>query len=314
MEQSLDMASGARPRSGGRRALACLGRGLETWMPRLVLSPSVVVMLLFIYGYMLWTVVLSLTPSRLLPRYEFAGMAQYVALFSNDRWWLALKNLAIFGSLFVVLCLAVGLLLAVLLDQRIRAEGAIRAIYMYPMALSFIVTGTAWRWMLNPDLGLQHVVRGLGWTTFRFDWLVDPDRAIYTVVVAAVWQSSGFVMALFLAGLRGMDESIIRAARVDGASMPTIYRRIILPCLRPVFFSSIMILMHIAIKSFDLVVALTNGGPGLATDLPAVFMYAFAFTRNQVGLGAASAVMMLATVAAILVPLIYSELRRPVHG
>ncbi len=182
------------------------------------------------------------------------------------------------------------------------------------MALSFIVTGTAWRWMLNPDLGLQHVVRGLGWTSFRFDWLVDPKMAIYTVVIAAVWQSSGFVMALFLAGLRGMDDAIIRAARVDGASLPTIYCRIVLPCLRPVFFSSIMILMHIAIKSFDLVVALTNGGPGLSTDLPAVFMYAFAFTRNQIGLGAASAVMMLATVAAILVPLIYSELRAPAHG
>lgn len=308
------MAADARHSLGGRRVLARLGQGLETWMPRLVLSPSIVIMLLFIYGYMLWTVVLSLTPSRLLPRYDFAGLAQYVALFSNDRWWLALKNLAIFGGLFVGLCLAVGLLLAIFLDQRIRAEGAIRAIYMYPMALSFIVTGTAWRWMLNPDLGLQHVVRDLGWTSFRFDWLVDPDRAIYTVVIAAVWQSSGFVMALFLAGLRGMDESIIRAARVDGASMPTIYRRIVLPSLRPVFFSSLMILMHIAIKSFDLVVALTNGGPGLATDLPAVFMYTFAFTRNQIGLGAASAVMMLATVAAILVPLIYSELRRPVHG
>ncbi|MGB7483082.1 MAG: sugar ABC transporter permease [Castellaniella sp.] len=283
-------------------------------MPRIALSPSIVIMLLFIYGYMLWTVVLSLTPSRLLPRYEYAGLSQYVALFANERWWLSLKNLLIFGSLFVGLCLLMGLLLAIFLDQKVRAEGAIRAIYMYPMALSFIVTGTAWRWMLNPDLGLQRVVRDLGWSHFSFDWLVDPDRAIYTVVIAAVWQSSGFVMALFLAGLRGIDESIIHAARVDGASMPMIYRRIILPSLRPVFFSSLMILMHIAIKSFDLVVALTNGGPGLSTDLPAVFMYTFAFTRNQIGLGAASAVMMLATVAAVLVPLIYSELRRPVHG
>jgi glucose/mannose transport system permease protein len=181
------------------------------------------------------------------------------------------------------------------------------------MALSFIVTGTAWKWILNPGLGLEKLVRDLGFENFTFDWLVDPEMAIYTVVIAGVWQASGFVMALFLAGLRGVDDSIIKAAQIDGASLPTIYWRIIIPSLGPVFFSALIILTHIAVKSFDLVIALTGGGPGYATDVPATFMYAFAFTRGQVGLGAASSMMMLAVVCAIIVPYLYSELRNKGH-
>jgi glucose/mannose transport system permease protein len=217
--------------------------------------------------------------------------------------------MAIFGVLFIGGAMALGLLMAVLLDQKIRVEGALRTIYLYPMAISFIVTGTAWKWMLNPGLGLEHLVQQWGFTNFTFDWLVNPNKAIYTVVIAGVWQSAGFVMALFLAGLRGIDDSIIKAAQVDGASLPTIYRRIIVPTLRPVFFSTLMVVSHLAIKSFDLVMALTAGGPGFATDLPATFMYAMAFSRGQIGLGAASATVMLAMVAAIVVPYLYSELR-----
>ena len=298
------------PMTFGKR----LGDLVETGLPKLVLAPTFVVTLVFIYGYILWTAVLSMTPSKMLPRYQFAGTAQYEALFANDRWWLALKNLMIFGGCFIIVCLVVGLLLAILLDQRVRAEGAIRSVYLYPMALSFIVTGAAWRWILNPDLGIERLLHDWGFTNVKFDWLIDPDMAIYTVVIAAVWQSSGFVMSLFLAGLRGIDDSIIKAAQVEGASMPTIYRRIILPSLRPVFFSSFMILAHIAIKSFDLVMALTNGGPGFATDLPATFMYTFAFTRNSIGLGAASAMMMLMVVVAVIVPFMYSELRSSRRG
>ncbi len=152
-----------------------------------------------------------------------------------------------------------------------------------------------------------------GWTSFSFDWLVDSDFAIYTIVMAAVWQASGFVMALFLAGLRGVDSSIMRAARVDGASLPVIYWKIILPSLRPVFFSSVMVLAHIAIKSFDLVMAMTSGGPGYSTDLPAVFMYSHTFTRGQMGLGSASAMLMLGAILALLVPYLYSELREKRH-
>ena len=202
-----------------------------------------------------------------------------------------------------------GLLLAIFLDQKIRGEGAIRTIYLYPMAVSFIVTGTAWKWILNPGLGLEKLAHDLGFSDFEFRWLVEQEMAIYCIVIAAVWQSSGFVMAMFLAGLRGVDDSLIKAAEIDGASPVRAYWHVILPIMRPVFFSSIVITAHIAIKSFDLVQALTGGGPGYASDLPANFMYTFAFNRAEMGLGAASAMIMLCGVLAILVPYLYSELR-----
>lgn len=279
------------------------------WLPRLVVAPSFVLALLFIYGLIAWNGYLSLSASRLLPNYEFVGVEQYLTLFVSERFRVALSNMAVFGVLFVGGAMALGLLLAILLDQKIRAEGVLRTIYLYPMAISFIVTGTAWKWMLNPGLGLEHLMRQWGFDSFTFDWLVNPDKAIYCVAIAGVWQSAGFVMALFLAGLRGIDDSIVKAAQVDGASLPRIYWRILIPSLRPVFFSTLMVVSHLAIKSFDLVMALTAGGPGYATDLPATFMYAMSFTRGQLGLGAASATVMLATVAAIVVPYLYSELR-----
>ncbi len=283
---------------------------LETQLPKIVVAPTFVCALLFIYGFILWNAYLSFTPSRMLPNYEFVGLIQYQTLFENERWWTALINLGVFSFLFVGIALIIGLLLAILLDQKIRGEGWIRSIYLYPMALSFIVTGTAWKWMLNPGLGLEKMVREWGFADFTFDWLVNPEKSIYTVVIAAVWQSSGFVMALFLAGLRSIDDSIIKAAQIDGASMPRIYARIVIPSLMPVFISVIMILTHIAVKSFDLVMALTGGGPGFSSDLPATFMYSFSFTRNQIGVGAASAMMMLMMMAAVIVPLMYSDLRR----
>ena len=279
------------------------------WLPRLVVAPGFVVSLLFIYGLMVWNGYLSLSASRILPNYEFVGLEQYQALWASDRFRVAMTNMGLFGLLFIGGSMAIGVLLAVLLDQKIRAEGVLRTIYLYPMAISMIVTGTAWKWILNPGLGIEHLLHQWGFTGFQFDWLVQQDKAIYCVVMAGVWQSAGFVMALFLAGLRSMDESIIQAAQVDGASLPRIYWRIILPSLRPVFFSTLMVVSHMAIKSFDLVMALTAGGPGYATDLPATFMYATAFTRGQIGVGAASATVMLATVAAIVVPYLYSELR-----
>ena len=283
---------------------------LEHMMPRIVLAPAFVLGLAFIYGLMVWNGVLSVSASRMLPNYEFVGMAQYERLFDMDRWWVALKNMAIFGLLYVGLSMALGILLAILLDQKVRGEGFIRTIYLYPMALSFVVTGTAWKWILNPSDGLQKLVQDMGWSSFTFDWLVQSELAIYCVVIAGVWQSAGFTMALFLAGLRGIDDSIIKAAQIDGASLPRIYWRIVLPAMRPVFFSTLMVLAHLSIKSFDLVMALTAGGPGYATDVPATFMYAMSFSRGQIGLGAASATIMLVTVAAIVVPYLYSELRR----
>lgn len=285
-------------------------KSFENLLPKVVIAPGFVLGFAFVYGLMIWNGVLSLTGSRMLPNYEnFVGLEQYVQLWSMDRWYIALKNLVIFSVLYVGGSMLVGMVLAIFLDQKVRAEGWLRTIYLYPMALSFIVTGTAWKWILNPSDGLQKLMQDLGWTTFSFDWLVQSDWAIYCVVIAGIWQSAGFAMALFLAGLRGIDDSIIKAAQIDGASLPLIYWRIILPILRPVVFSTILVLSHLSIKSFDLVMALTAGGPGFATDLPATFMYAHAFTRGQIGLGAASATVMLATVAAIVVPYLYSELR-----
>ncbi|GLR15160.1 sugar ABC transporter permease [Chitinimonas prasina] len=291
-----------------------LSRLADVILPKLVLAPTVLACLVGFYVFIGWTAWLSFTESRMLPRYEWAGLVQYVELFGNDRWWGAMQNLGVFGGLFILVSLTLGLLMAVLLDQKIRFEGAIRTLYLYPMALSFIVTGTAWKWILNPGLGLEKLAHDWGFTGVTFDWIINPDFAIYTVVIAGVWQSSGFVMALFLAGLRGVDDSIIKAAQMDGASLPTIYTRIIIPSLRPVFLSAFMILAHIAVKSFDLVMALTGGGPGFATDLPSIFMYQHGFTRGQLGLGAASAMMMLFTACAVVMPLLYSELRRERRG
>ncbi len=288
-------------------------RSYESMLPKLVVAPAFVLGLAFIYGFMVWNGVLSLTASRMLPRYEFVGFEQYAALWEMDRWWVALTNLGIFGVLYVGGATVVGIILAILLDQRVRAEGALRTIYLYPMALSFVVTGTAWKWILNPSLGIEKLMHDWGWSSFKFDWLVQTDTAIYCVVIAGIWQAAGFAMALFLAGLRGIDDSIIKAARIDGASLPRIYWRIILPALGPVLFSTLMVLSHLAIKSFDLVMALTAGGPGYATDVPATFMFTMSFNRGQIGLGAASATMMLATVAAIVVPYLYSELRSKPH-
>lgn len=284
-------------------------RWLEHHLPKAVLAPSFLAVLVFVYGFIGWTAWVSLTRSKLMPRYEIDGFGQFVRLFSSPRWDTAFGNLFIFGLLFVVISLLLGLLLAILLDQRIRVEGVIRTIYLYPMALSLIVTGTAWKWVLNPGLGLEAVVRGWGFENFRFDWLVNSDMAIYTVVIAGVWQASGFVMALFLAGLRSVDQEIIRAAEVDGIPTYRIYSAIIIPSMAPIFMSAFIVLTHLAIKSFDLVIALTGGGPGYATDLPATYMYAMAFSRGDIGQAAASAMVMMAVVFAIVVPYLYSELR-----
>jgi len=282
---------------------------LEKHLPKIVIAPTTVAMIVCMYGFILWTGLLSFTKSRMMPQWDFVGFEQYVRLFDNPRWHIALDNLFIFIFLFIAISLVLGLLLAIFLDQRIRNEGAIRTIYLYPMAISFIVTGTAWKWILNPGLGIEKLLRDMGFVDFEFRWLVDPDMAIYTIVIAAVWQSSGFVMAMFLAGLRGVDDNLTKAAKIDGASVIRLYWHIILPIMRPVFFSAIVILTHIAIKSFDLVQALTGGGPGYASDLPANFMYTFAFNRAQMGVGAASAMIMLFGVLAVLIPYLYSELR-----
>ena len=282
---------------------------LERHMPKFVMAPSFVAILIFVYGFIGWTAWVSFTKSRLLPKYDIVGTIQYDRLFQSPRWETAINNLYVFGILFIVISMFLGLVLAIFLDQKIRVEGVIRTIYLYPMALSMIVTGTAWKWILNPGLGIEATVKKWGYENFTFDWLVNPDMAIYTVVIAGVWQSSGFVMALFLAGLRSVDEEIIKAAQVDGIPTWRIYSAIIIPSMAPIFLSAFIVLSHLAIKSFDLVIALTGGGPGYATDLPATYMYTMAFSRGDIGQAASSAMIMMAVVFTIVVPYLYSELR-----
>ena len=282
---------------------------LEKHLPKIVLGPSFLAIILFVYGFIAWTAWISFTKSRLMPKYDIVGFIQYDRLFDSPRWEVAIDNLFIFGFLFILISMFLGLLIAIFLDQKIRIEGVLRTIYLYSMALSLIVTGTAWKWILNPGLGLESVVKSWGFTNFTFDWVINPDFAIYTVVIAGVWQASGFVMALFLAGLRSVDQEIIKAAQVDGVPTFKIYSAIIIPSMAPIFLSAFIVLAHLAIKSFDLVIALTGGGPGYATDLPATYMYTMAFSRGDIGQAASSAIIMMLVVFAVVVPYLYSELR-----
>jgi len=283
-------------------------------LPKLLFSPSVILVLICVYGYIAFTVYLSFTNSTMLPTTNFVGGVAYERLMGLDNWWVSVKNLAIFASLYILVAMALGLGLAILMDQRIRAETLFRSVFLYPMALSFIVTGTAWKWLLDPGVGLERSLHVLGWESFSFSWIKDSDLAIYCVVIAAVWQTSGFVMAMFLAGLRGVDAEQVNAAKVDGARTWQIYLKVIIPQLGAVFVSAFVILAHTAIKSYDLVVALTNGGPGRSTWLPSVFMYQYTFTRNEMAIGAASSVLMLAAIGIVVVPYLVGEMRKVKHG
>jgi glucose/mannose transport system permease protein len=284
------------------------------FLPKLLLSPSALLMLICVYGYIMFTFYLSFTTSTMMPTYDIAGTASYQRLLSLDNWQVSLRNLGIFAGLFITIAMALGLVFAVLIDQKIRAESVFRSIFLYPMALSLIVTGTAWKWLLDPGVGLEHTLHSLGWENASFGWIKDSDMAIYCVVIAAVWQTTGFVMAMFLAGLRGVDTEQVNAARVDGAKTWQIYLRVIVPQLGPVFVSAFVILAHMAIKSYDLVVALTNGGPGRSTWLPSVFMYQYTFTRNEMAVGAASAVLMLVAIGVVVLPYLFNEMRKVKHG
>ncbi len=282
---------------------------LENIIPKFVISPSFLLTIIFVYAFIIWTGIISFSNSTLLPVYDFVGWKQYLKLWKNPNWIIALKNLFVFGSLYIFFCCLIGVFLAILIDQKVKFENLIRPIILYPMALSFIVTGTVWKWILNPQFGLENSLKKMGWESFAFDWIVDSEKAIYTLVIVAVWQSSGFVMTMFLAGLRGIDANLIKAAYLEGANLFQIYLKIIIPQLRYTLVSVIIILMHIAIKSYDLVVALTGGGPGKATEVPGTFMYSFTFTRSRMGIGAASAIIMLLMIALIIIPYLYLEMK-----
>lgn len=276
----------------------------------LTLAPTLIVAVVAFYVTITWTVVMSFTPSMLLPVYEFAGTSQYERLFATPRWGTAFSNMFVFGGLFMAACLILGILLAVALDRKVALEGTIRGILLYPFALSFIVAGLAWQWLLNPAFGIQKVLQDMGWATAKFDWIIDPNRAIYCIVIAAVWRNSGLIMAIFLAGLRGVNPEIWRAARIDGIPAWRVYVQIILPMMRPTIMTAVVLLSTSVITSYDLVVAMTRGGPGFSTDLPGKFVIDTLFQRSNLGLASAAAVVMLASITAALAPYFYIELRR----
>lgn len=293
----------AREPSAGREQAAGLWRlrlgdaltALAIWLPLLVAAGHVVV-------FTVWTSWVSFTPSTLLPDYSWIGLRNYWAVTRTANFQVAYLNLVIFGLGFVLLTMALGLLLAILLDQRVRGENVLRTIFLYPLAVSFVVTGTVWSWLLNPGIGIQKLVRDLGWLDFRFDWLVQSDKAIYTLIMAGVWQGAGFAMALFLAGLRSVDGDLIKAAQIDGAGPWRTYRRVLLPTIWPIFVTVFVILLQSAIKTFDLVRALTGGGPGISTMLPTLVVYDFMFQRGELGRGSAAAVLMLLVLVVVLGP------------
>ncbi|HEY8356357.1 MAG TPA: sugar ABC transporter permease [Ramlibacter sp.] len=271
-------------------------------VPILVLAPSLLASFIYVFVFAAWTFYISLSNSSLLPSYGFVGLDNYLSLWANRRWSVAYTNLFLFSGFYVLGSMAVGLILAVLIDQRVRAESFWRTIFLYPLAVSFIVTGTVWSWLYNPASGIQFLVRNLGWSDFSFALASDRQYAIYAIIITGIWQSSGFAMALFLAGLRSVDGDIVKAAQIDGASTFRIYRKVILPVIAPIFLAVAVVQIQFAIKTFDLVAALTRGGPGISTTFPAIYVYDLMFQRGQIGEGAAAAIMMLVALAVVLVP------------
>ncbi len=269
--------------------------------------PMILTALVIFVGGTLWTVLYSFTDSKLLPRLRFVGLDQYERLWSTDRWIVSIGNLAIYGSLSLIFSFVIGFLLAVLLDQKIRFEDTFRTIFLYPFALSFVVTGLVWQWILNPEFGVQNVVRAMGFESFTFDPLYDPEIVIYGVLIAGLWQGTGLIMCLMLAGLRGIDEDIWKAARVDGIPAWKTYIFIVIPMMRPVFITTLVIIMSGIVKLYDLVVAQTGGGPGTASEVPAKYVYDFMFRAQNLGQGFAASTMMLLTVVIIVVPWAYLE-------
>ena len=269
--------------------------------------PMVLTALCVFVGGTAWTITYSFTNSKLLPRANFVGLDQYERLWSTNRWIVSIENLLVYGICSLIFSLVIGFVLAALLDQKIRFENTFRTIILYPFALSFIVTGLVWQWLLNPELGIQNVVRGAGWVGFTFDPLYNADIVIYGVLIAGLWQGTGLIMVLMLAGLRGIDQEIWKAARVDGIPMWKTYLFIVIPMMRPVFITTLVIIASGIVKLYDLIVAQTSGGPGIASEVPAKYVYDYMFQGQNLGQGFAASTMMLLAVLIVVIPWAYLE-------
>ena len=302
--------------------------------------PMIVTALVVFVGCSLWTIIYSFTKSKLLPvkivewkelfgipmpewlvkdqsldfripvglvEKNFVGLDQFDRLWDASRWMISIENLAIYGFCSMILSLTIGFLLAALLDQKIRFENTFRTILLYPFALSFIVTGLVWQWILNPEFGVQKIVRDMGFENFVFDPLYSSDYVIYGILIAGLWQGTGLIMCLMLAGLRGIDEDIWKAARVDGIPMWKTYLRVVIPMMRPVFITTLVLIASGIVKVYDLVVAQTNGGPGISSEVPAKYVYDYMFGAQNLGQGFAASTMMLMAVIVIIIPWAYLE-------
>lgn len=269
--------------------------------------PMILTAMVVFVGGTVWTVVYSFTSSKLLPKTEWVGLDQYERLWKTNRWIVSIENLAIYGIGMLILSFVIGFLLACLMDQKIRFENTFRTIILYPFALSFIVTGLIWQWILNPDFGIQGIVRGWGWESFSFDPLYNADIAIFGVMLAALWQGSGLVMVLMLAGLRGIDQEIWKASKIDGIPTWKTYLLIVIPMMRPVFITALVIITSGIIRVYDLVVAQTSGGPGLATEMPAKYVYDYMFRAQNLGQAFAASTIMLLAVLTVVIPWAYME-------
>jgi glucose/mannose transport system permease protein len=285
-------------------------RTLRKVVPFAALLPMALIVIVAYLGTVLWSLRTSLTNSRSFPSDTFVGMAQYVRLFENERWLLSLNNLVLYGVLFIIACMLIGFLLAVFIDQNVTGEGVLRTVFLYPYAMSFVATGLVWQWMLNPAHGIEQALRQMGFEQARFDWIVDQDMVMYTIVIATVWQASGLVMALMLAGLRGIDGDIWKAARLDGIPSWRVYLSIVLPMLGPTIATVFLLLSTAVVKLFDAVVAMTQGGPGTASEVPAKFIMDHLFGRANLGLASAAAIVLLVPVLALVAPYLYARSRK----
>ncbi len=285
-------------------------RGLRfNWALNLALVPMSLTVLFCYIGTVLWSLRISTTSSRTFPASDFVGLAQYERLFGSERWSVSLQHLVQFGVVFMVATLVIGFALAVFIDQKVRAEGVLRTVFLYPYAMSFVATGLIWQWTLNPELGLQSAMRRMGFGDFTFDWIVTQDKAIYTVAMAAVWQMSGLVMALMLSGLRGVEEEIWHATRIDGIPRWRVYLSIVLPMIAPSVATAMVLLFLSVVKVYDVVVAMTGGGPGNATEVPAKFILDYLFGRANIGMASAASIVLLLTAMAVLAPWMYARKR-----
>ena len=269
--------------------------------------PMILTALVVFVGGTTWTVVYSFTSSRLLPKLDFVGLSQYERLWGTRRWLVSIENLAVYGICSLILSLLIGFTLAALLDRKIRGENVFRTIFLYPFALSFIVTGLVWQWILNPEFGIQKIVRSMGWESFSFDPLYTADIVIYGILIAGLWQGTGLIMVIMLAGLRGIDEEIWKASKVDGIPTWKTYVFIVIPMMRPVFVTALVLITSGIVKVYDLVVAQTSGGPGIASEVPAKYVYDKMFQAQNLGQGFAASTMMLLSVVIILIPWAYLE-------